>query len=99
MGKEGAVRRHKKRQLYFRGKTLEEILAMTPTQQVEMYRARIRRRLRRSYGFRYKKFVDKIRKAKEATQPGEKPAMVKTHLRDAGKHFRHAGKSVHKDQK
>ena len=48
-----------------------------------MYRARIRRRLRRSYGFKYKKFIDKIRKAKEATQPGEKPSMIKTHLRDA----------------
>lgn len=50
---------------------------------MELYRARIRRRLTRSYGFKYKKFMDKIKKAKKTCIPGEKPKIVKTHLRDA----------------
>ena len=48
-----------------------------------MYRARIRRRLSRNYGFRYKKFMEKVVHSINNCTPGEKPKPVKTHLRDA----------------
>ena len=48
-----------------------------------MYRARIRRRLNRNYGFRYKKFMEKVVHAIKHVVPGEKPVAIKTHLRDA----------------
>ena len=48
-----------------------------------MYRARVKRRLGRNYGFRYKKFMEKVVKAIRTVEAGEKPKAVKTHLRDA----------------
>ena len=50
---------------------------------MELYNARVRRRLARSYGFRYKKFMDKVKRSKKNVLPGEKPKVVNTHLRDA----------------
>ncbi|KRX10333.1 Ribosomal protein S19, superfamily [Pseudocohnilembus persalinus] len=79
-----------KRKFLFRGKNLDELLDIsrgksgdkfiTP-ELVELFRSRIRRRVSRGLGNRYNKFIEKIRKAKANTVPGEKPIAVKTHYR------------------
>ena len=48
---------------------------------VELFRTRIRRRVRRGLGHRYNKFIEKVRKSKKNCVPGEKPVAVKTHYR------------------
>ena len=92
MDKKNKNRRRGKRAVHFRGKTLDEIRALGPQQQYELFNARIRRRLSanggnkrsaRSYGFKYTKLKKRIVKSIKAVLPGEKPAAVKTHLRDA----------------
>ena len=50
----------------------------------ELFRARIRRKLKRSNGFRgkYLKFFEKVKASKLNLQPGERPKTIKTHLRN-----------------
>ena len=45
-------------------------------------RSRQRRKLRRKMGTKYARFINKLLEAKKHTNAGEKPAAVKTHLRD-----------------
>ena len=45
-------------------------------------RSRQRRKLRRKMGSKYARFINKLLEAKKHTGTGEKPAAVKTHLRD-----------------
>ena len=56
---------------------------MEPKEIIGLFSARMRKRLRFSYDFKYQKLMDKIEKAKRECIPGEKPKPVNTHLRDA----------------
>ena len=67
----------------FRGLSLEELSGLKNEQLVELFRARIKRRFNRGLKHKYQRFIQKLRKAKKNLQPGEKPAAVKTHLRNA----------------
>ena len=66
----------------FRGYTPEQIDTLTTEQVVELFRARQRRRFARKIKHRYNRLYNKCKKAKKNCQPGEKPATVKTHLRN-----------------
>merc|ERR1712093_731680 len=77
-------RRGGARKYTFRGLELDELLKMPQEGLFELFTARVRRKLNRSKGFKgkYQKLLEKLRNSKKNLQPGEKPPMIKTHLRN-----------------
>jgi len=68
----------------YRGIDLENLLDMSLEQLSVLMGARARRRFMvRGLKRKHLIFLKKLRKVKKAAPPGEKPAIVKTHLRDA----------------
>jgi small subunit ribosomal protein S15e len=75
----------------FRGYTPDQINEFTTEQIVELFRARQRRRFARSnyhhlsleIKHKYNRLYMKCKKAKKNCAAGDKPAVVKTHLRNA----------------
>jgi len=77
-------RRGGTRKYTFRGLELDDLLKLNEGGLFQLFRSRIRRKLNRSKGFKgkYLKLQEKLRNSKKNLQPGEKPPMVKTHLRN-----------------
>merc|ERR1712226_812490 len=77
-------RRGGSRKFTYRGLELDDLLKLPTDALYDLFRSRIRRKLSRSKGFKgkYLKLLTKLRNSKKNLQPGEKPAMVKTHLRN-----------------
>lgn len=71
------------RRYTYRGLQLEDLMQLKNEKLVELFGARQRRRFDRGLKHKYQRFIMKLRKAKKNLQPGEKPAVVKTHLRNA----------------
>jgi len=67
----------------YRGLSLEELVALKNEKLIELFTSKQRRRFNRGLKHKYQRFIQKLRKAKKNLQPGEKPAPVKTHMRDA----------------
>ena len=72
------------KKMTFRGKEIEELAAMKDEALAELFTARARRRMQRSKGVRgkYLKLFEKVKKSKKNLAPGEKPKIIKTHLRN-----------------
>ncbi|KAJ1555635.1 ribosomal protein S15 [Cladochytrium tenue] len=70
------------RKFTFRGVDLEQLLDMSSEQFVELVHARARRRFHRGMTRKPMGLIKKLRKAKKSAPEGEKPAVVKTHLRN-----------------
>jgi len=70
------------RKFTYRGVDLDQLLDMKKEQLAELMSSRARRRL--SHGLKRKPqaLIQKLRKAKKEAPPLEKPAIVKTHLRN-----------------
>ncbi|KAF8605950.1 putative ribosomal protein S12, cytosolic [Ceratobasidium sp. AG-I] len=66
----------------YRGVELEKLLDLSNEDFVELVHARARRRFQRGLKRRPMGLIKKLRKAKKEAPPNEKPAVVKTHLRD-----------------
>merc|ERR1712122_256115 len=68
----------------FRGVDLDQLLDMKSENLIELLGCRQRRHFNRGIKRREENFLKRLRKAKKAMtgEVGEKPAMVKTHLRD-----------------
>ncbi|KAG8756447.1 ribosomal protein S15 [Serendipita sp. 396] len=66
----------------YRGIELEKLLDMSNDDFVELVHCRARRRFQRGLKRRPMGLIKKLRLAKKAAPPNEKPAVVKTHLRD-----------------
>ena len=66
----------------YRGKDIGKLIEMNMDQLSQELRSRQRRRLRRKMGKKYGRFIKKLMDVKKHTNQGEKPAAVKTHLRD-----------------
>merc|ERR1711970_1315037 len=66
----------------YRGVDLEQLLDMKTEQLQELFPARIRRRINRGLTRSHNRLLKKLRKAKKECPELEKPAPVKTHLRD-----------------
>ena len=66
----------------FRGNDIGKLLDMNMDEMSKQLRSRQRRRLRRKMGAKYGRFIKKLIDVKKETKPGEKPAAVKTHLRN-----------------
>ena len=66
----------------YRGNDLKKLIDMNMDEMSQLLRSRQRRKLRRKMGTKYARFINKLLEAKKHTNAGEKPAAVKTHLRD-----------------
>ncbi|XKL68790.1 hypothetical protein PGB90_006559 [Kerria lacca] len=66
----------------YRGVDLDQLLDMPAEQLTEIMHSRARRRFKRGLKRKPMALVKKLRKAKKETAPGEKPEVVKTHLRN-----------------
>ncbi|VDK34321.1 unnamed protein product [Taenia asiatica] len=81
-GDEEVKKRRTFRKYFYRGVDLDQLLDMSVDQLAELYSARKRRRIRRGLGIKHKALLQKLRKSKKNCPIGEKPAVVKTHLRN-----------------
>ncbi len=66
----------------YKGLELEKILDLSHEELLDFVNARARRRLQRGMKRKSLALIKKLRKAKEACGPLDKPAAVKTHLRN-----------------
>ena len=66
----------------YRGNDLKKLIDMNMDEMSQLLRSRQRRKLRRKMGTKYARFINKLLEAKKHTAAGDKPAAVKTHLRD-----------------
>ena len=66
----------------YRGNDIGKLLNMNMDELSQHLRSRQRRRLKRKMAAKYGRFIKKLIEVKNETQPGEKPAAVKTHLRN-----------------
>ena len=69
------------RKFQFRGVDLDNLLDLSNEQLMELLNARARRRFNRGLKRNNIALIKKLRKAKAAAPEGEKPEIVKTHLR------------------
>ncbi|KAM0750240.1 40S ribosomal protein S15 [Meredithblackwellia eburnea MCA 4105] len=82
---EAAAERRKARtfkKFTYRGVELSQLLDLDTTQLMDLVTARARRRFQRGLKRKPMALIKKLRKAKKEAPAGEKPAVVKTHLRD-----------------
>ncbi|BGO91203.1 hypothetical protein NBRC10512_001267 [Rhodotorula toruloides] len=82
---EAAAERRKARtfkKFSYRGVELAQLLDLDSAAFTELVHARARRRFQRGLKRKPLALMKKLRKAKTEAQPNEKPAVVKTHLRD-----------------
>ncbi|KAJ3063173.1 ribosomal protein S15 [Podochytrium sp. JEL0797] len=70
------------RKFEYRGVDLEQLLDMSSEQLTELVHCRARRRFQRGLKRKPMGLIKKLRKAKTEAVDGEKPATVKTHLRN-----------------
>jgi small subunit ribosomal protein S15e len=66
----------------FRGLELEKLLDLSKEELLSIVHARARRRMQRGLNRKAHALIKKLRKAKSACGPLDKPAPVKTHLRN-----------------
>ncbi|CAO1638585.1 unnamed protein product [Sympodiomycopsis kandeliae] len=70
------------RKYSYRGHELDKLLDMSNEEFMQIVHARVRRRFQRGLNRKPMGLIKKLRKAKAEAPPNEKPAPVKTHLRD-----------------
>jgi len=70
------------RKFQFRGVDLEQLLDMNNEQLMAIFHCRVRRKFTRGIKRKPMAFMKRLRKAKKEAPPMEKPACIKTHLRD-----------------
>ncbi|KAI9137355.1 ribosomal protein S15 [Paraphysoderma sedebokerense] len=70
------------RKFSYRGIDLEQLLDLSSEQLMDLIHARARRRFQRGLKRKPMGLIKKLRKAKKEAPVNEKPAVVKTHLRD-----------------
>ncbi|CAM0135236.1 unnamed protein product [Umbelopsis sp. WA50703] len=70
------------RKFSYRGVDLDQLLDLSSEQFMELVHCRARRRFQRGLKRKPMGLIKKLRAAKKEAAPGEKPAVVKTHLRD-----------------
>ncbi|KAI5475788.1 40S ribosomal protein S15 [Pseudohyphozyma bogoriensis] len=75
-------RRRTFKKFTYRGVELSELLDLDTPQLMDLVHARARRRFQRGLKRKPMGLIKKLRKAKKDAAPGEKPEVVKTHLRD-----------------
>ncbi|KAL0073707.1 putative ribosomal protein S15 [Phycomyces blakesleeanus] len=76
------LRKRTFRKFTYRGIDLEQLLDLSSEQFMALVHSRARRRFQRGLKRKHMGLIKKLRNAKKEATPGEKPATVKTHLRD-----------------
>ncbi|KAK6202319.1 40S ribosomal protein S15 [Scheffersomyces amazonensis] len=66
----------------FKGVDLKDLVELSTEDFTKLCSARVRRRFSRGLGTKEMGFINKLRVARANTEPNEKPAIVKTHLRN-----------------
>jgi len=79
---EGEKKKRTFRKFQYRGVDLKQLLDLSNDQLLELLPCRARRRFNRGMKSKPMGLIKKLRKAKKAAQPNEKPPVVKTHLRN-----------------
>lgn len=77
-----APKRRTFRKFTYRGIDLEQLLDVNQEQLLDLFTCRKRRALGKGLNRKQNSLMKKLRKAKKETLPLEKPAVVKTHLRN-----------------
>merc|ERR1719506_56937 len=77
-----APKRRTFRKYSYRGIELDALLDLSTEQLMDLVHARARRRFQRGLKRKPMGLIKKLRKAKKEAPAGEKPAIVKTHLRN-----------------
>ena len=69
----------------FRGLELEQLCELKDDQLFELFSSRARRKMKRSRGIQgpYRKLVERVAATLKGLTPGDKPKVIKTHLRNA----------------
>lgn len=67
----------------YRGLDIDDLMKLSQEKLLELFKSRQRRKFNRGIKHKFNRLINKIRKSKKNVQPGEKPAAVKTHLRNA----------------
>ena len=69
----------------FRGLELEQLVELKDDQLFELFSSRARRKMRRSRGIQgpYRKLVERVAATLKGLVAGDKPKVIKTHLRNA----------------
>ena len=70
------------RKQIYRGIELDKLLDMNMEAVVNLMKSRQQRRFRHGISGKYERLIKKLRIAKKNSVPGEKPIIVKTHLRN-----------------
>jgi len=70
------------RKFSYRGVALDDLLDLSNEDFVKLVHARARRRFSRGLKRKPMALIKKLRKAKKEAPPNEKPAVVRTHMRD-----------------
>merc|ERR1712023_72295 len=81
-GEEPLKKKRQFKKYTYRGVDLDQLLDMPAEQLTEIMHSRARRRFKRGLKRKPMALVKKLRKAKKESVPGEKPEVVKTHLRN-----------------
>lgn len=79
---EETKKRRQFRRFAYRGVEVDKLLDLSEEEFLNLVHARARRRLKKGIESNSQRFIQKLRKAKASAAPNEKPAPVKTHLRD-----------------
>lgn len=84
MVEEVAKKSRKIRKFVFHNKDIEEVLEIPREELISKFNSRIQRKFRRSEGVTHQlqKLIERVKKSMKNLQPGEKPAIIKTHLRN-----------------
>ncbi|KNC84258.1 40S ribosomal protein S15 [Sphaeroforma arctica JP610] len=70
------------RKFMYRGVDLDQLMDMSTQELAPLFRARIRRRLKRGINRKHTALIKRLRKAKKEAVPGERPHGIKTQLRN-----------------
>eukprot|EP00088_Acartia_fossae_P057208 TRINITY_DN66720_c0_g1_i1.p1 TRINITY_DN66720_c0_g1~~TRINITY_DN66720_c0_g1_i1.p1 ORF type:complete len:145 (+),score=13.98 TRINITY_DN66720_c0_g1_i1:96-530(+) len=70
------------RKFSYRGVDLEQLLNLSPNDFAALVHSRARRRFKRGLKKQHMSLIKKLKKARTEAPAGEKPALVKTHLRN-----------------
>jgi small subunit ribosomal protein S19 len=71
-----------RKELKYRGYTLEELQEMPLDNVIQLFPSRQRRSLKKGFLPRQKKVLEKIRKLKKEPNKGGRPQIIRTHCRD-----------------
>ncbi|SPQ97426.1 40S ribosomal protein S15 [Plasmodiophora brassicae] len=78
----GFVKRQTHKKFFYRGIEVQDLIGRPRSELLSLFPSNVRRRLKRGLKAQPLALIKRLRKAKKAAGPNEKPAPVNTHLRN-----------------